>query len=135
MDLGLGPLADQPITRWELAFIPMRLADDVRDITVERDGDRVSLVAMERGLPAVGVEDDSAGVPPHETSTRGRALHLLLIGLLVGGILAGAGWLASRRSLGPTARRVGRWTLLAGGSVWGLASGLLGLILLALWTL
>ncbi len=133
MDLGLGPLADQPISRWELAFIPMRLADDLRDITV--DGDGLSLVASERALPAVGTEEDDAGVAPHETSTRGRAFVLLLVGLLIGGILAGAGWLADRRAPGSMSRRIGVWTLLIGGSTWGLVTGVLGLILLALWAL
>nr|NIP80483.1 DUF4105 domain-containing protein [Gemmatimonadota bacterium]NIQ55542.1 DUF4105 domain-containing protein [Gemmatimonadota bacterium]NIU75754.1 DUF4105 domain-containing protein [Gammaproteobacteria bacterium]NIX45399.1 DUF4105 domain-containing protein [Gemmatimonadota bacterium]NIY09693.1 DUF4105 domain-containing protein [Gemmatimonadota bacterium] len=44
MDLGLGPLADQPLTRWELSFIPMRLRDDVRRMTVEVDGRTAPLV-------------------------------------------------------------------------------------------
>lgn len=30
-DLGLGPSADQPMSRWEEAFIPMRLADSLRE--------------------------------------------------------------------------------------------------------
>ncbi|MFP4624521.1 MAG: DUF4105 domain-containing protein, partial [Gemmatimonadota bacterium] len=48
MDLGLGPLADQPISHWELAFIPMRLRDDLRRVAVERDGVRIPLVAAQR---------------------------------------------------------------------------------------
>jgi len=26
-DVGLGPFADQPLSRWQEAFVPMRLAD------------------------------------------------------------------------------------------------------------
>jgi len=31
-DLGLGPNADQPLSRWEEAFVPMRLADSLREV-------------------------------------------------------------------------------------------------------
>ncbi|MFT4255662.1 MAG: DUF4105 domain-containing protein [Pseudoxanthomonas sp.] len=30
-DLGLGPYADKPLTRWDEAFVPMRLADSLRE--------------------------------------------------------------------------------------------------------
>ncbi|WP_425478972.1 DUF4105 domain-containing protein [Stenotrophomonas daejeonensis] len=30
-DLGLGPWADQPLSRWQEAFVPMRLADGLRE--------------------------------------------------------------------------------------------------------
>jgi hypothetical protein len=30
-DLGLGPNADKPMSRWEEAFVPMRLADSLRE--------------------------------------------------------------------------------------------------------
>ncbi|MFT4178577.1 MAG: DUF4105 domain-containing protein [Thermomonas sp.] len=30
-DLGLGPRGDRPLSRWEQAFLPRRLADDLRD--------------------------------------------------------------------------------------------------------
>lgn len=135
MDLGLGPLADQPITHWELAFIPMRLRDDAREVTVERGGARVSLVALERELSAIGPGDERVGVPPNEASTRGRALRLLLVGMLVGGLLAGAGWVAARESYGARVRRAARRGLAVAGGLWGLVTGLLGVILLALWTL
>ncbi|MCH3873828.1 hypothetical protein LZC35_08935, partial [Campylobacter jejuni] len=29
-DVGLGPFADQPLSRWQEAFVPMRLADALR---------------------------------------------------------------------------------------------------------
>ena len=31
-DLGLGPSTDRPLTRWEQAFLPRRLADDLREV-------------------------------------------------------------------------------------------------------
>lgn len=30
-DIGLGPYADRPLSRWEEAFVPMRLADSLRE--------------------------------------------------------------------------------------------------------
>lgn len=135
MDLGLGPLADQPITRWELTFIPMRLRDDVGTVTVARDGGEISLVASAHELPAIRGEDEKLAVPPHETSTRGRAAWHLLVGVLLGGLLAGAGWLATRPTAGAGARKAARWAIAVVGALWGLVSGVTGLILLALWTL
>ncbi|MGK7311779.1 MAG: lipoprotein N-acyltransferase Lnb domain-containing protein [Candidatus Longimicrobiales bacterium M2_2A_002] len=129
MDLGLGPLADQPITHWELAFIPMRLRDDVRVLTLSRDGKPRPLVVSERRLDAVGAGDPSPAGP---TSPTGRALGHLLVGLLVGGVLAGAGAVVGGPGRGA---RAARWLLAALGGAWGLAAGLLGLILLGLWTL
>lgn len=31
-DLGLGPYADQPLSRWQETFVPMRLADSLREV-------------------------------------------------------------------------------------------------------
>src|SRR5690606_3529002 len=33
-DLGLGPGADRPLSRWDEAFVPMRLADSLREIKI-----------------------------------------------------------------------------------------------------
>ncbi|HUG41271.1 MAG TPA: DUF4105 domain-containing protein [Longimicrobiales bacterium] len=133
MDLGLGPLADRDISRWELAFIPMRLRDDIRALTVERGEARVPLVVMERELPAAGAADESLAVPGGAIDA--RVAWMLLLGLLGAALFAALGWLATQgREAGP-ARRVARWTLAVAGSFWGLLAGVLGLILLALWTL
>ena len=35
-DIGLGPFADVPLSRWEEAFVPMRLADSLREATRSR---------------------------------------------------------------------------------------------------
>ena len=48
-DVGLGPFADTPLSRWEEAFVPMRLADSLREA---RSADGRPLVrAEERLLP------------------------------------------------------------------------------------
>jgi hypothetical protein len=131
MDLGLGPLADQPITRWDLAFIPMRLREDVREMRVARGDETLPLVVGEQDLPAYSA-DGSAAAPPSPTA---RTLAHLLVGLLVAGLLAGAGVMATRSGSGHRQRARGRWVLGAAGAMWGLLAGVLGSILLALWTL
>ncbi len=141
MDFGLGPLADQPITRWELAFIPMRLRDDLRTLTVERDGRALPLVVSERHLPALSDDDPDLAIPPSETSPPTRAPGFLLLGLVIGGIMAGAGWLARRERTpagertSPGIRSAARWVLVVVGTLWALLTGVLGTVLLALWTL
>ncbi|WP_125076532.1 DUF4105 domain-containing protein [Pseudoxanthomonas sp. SGT-18] len=46
-DLGLGPYADRPLSRWEEAFVPMRLADSLREA---RRADGRPLVLSEHEL-------------------------------------------------------------------------------------
>lgn len=131
MDLGLGPLADQPLTRWDLAFIPMRLRDDIRSIDVNRNGRTVPLVVDERHLEALVAS--GSGVP--ETSPILRVLGHLLAGLALGGVLVGASILGTRKGGHRAVRTAARWLAGLLGSLWGLVAGLLGLVLLALWTL
>jgi hypothetical protein len=164
MDLGLGPLADQPLTRWELAFIPMRLRDDIRDLAFVVDGRARPLVTAERHVPALGRADAEVTDP---SSPGSRALGLLVTGLLVGGAFAGLGWLsrpegpitatntetptatnAATPTATPTAtntatptatptaaRTASRWGLAISAALWGLVVGALGLVLLGLWAL
>lgn len=46
-DIGLGPFADVPLSRWQEAFVPMRLADSLREAT---QSDGRPLVASEQRL-------------------------------------------------------------------------------------
>ncbi len=46
-DLGLGPYADRPLSRWEEAFVPMRLADSLREA---RNSEGRPLVLAEQEL-------------------------------------------------------------------------------------
>jgi len=46
-DVGLGPFADQPLSRWQEAFVPMRLADALRQA---RNSDGRPLVQSEQEL-------------------------------------------------------------------------------------
>jgi hypothetical protein len=46
-DIGLGPFADQPLSRWQEAFVPMRLADALRQV---RNSEGRPLVQAEQEL-------------------------------------------------------------------------------------
>jgi hypothetical protein len=48
-DIGLGPFADVPLARWQEAFVPMRLADSLREATAT-DG-RPLVTAQQQLLP------------------------------------------------------------------------------------
>ena len=48
-DIGLGPFADVPLSRWQEAFVPMRLADSLREATAS-DG-RPLVAASQQLLP------------------------------------------------------------------------------------
>ncbi|WP_045767692.1 DUF4105 domain-containing protein [Xanthomonas albilineans] len=48
-DLGLGPFADKPLSRWEEAFVPMRLADSLNE--VHNNAGRPLVQARQRLLP------------------------------------------------------------------------------------
>ena len=97
-----------------------------------RDVDGVPLVVSERSLNAYG-EDVAGGEAEH--SRVGRILGHLLTGLLLGGLLVGAAKLGFGARKPGALRTAARWTVAAAGSLWGLLTGALGLILLGLWTL
>ena len=109
-DLALGPYGDRPLTRWEQAFLPRRLADDLREA---KRADGRPLVASEIELLPQRQGAEPAGRAP-------RLWPWLLAGVALGlAVLASAG----RRP-----------RLLAAGAagVW-LACGLLGLVLMLSW--
>ena len=109
-DLGLGPRADRPLSRWEQAFLPRRLADDLREVTLA-DG-RPLVVAEQELLP-----QRQAGEP--------REQPRILWPWLLAGITAAV-------AIGLLAPRAPR--LSAGiASVFWLACGLLGLVLVLGW--
>ncbi len=108
--VGLGGAADRPLSRWEEAFIPMRLRDALREVTLA-DGRPLVLaeeVLLPHRLPA----------PPADAPRlRGPAL-------LAGLLLAAAALLAARR-------RPRRLAAVAG--IFWLACGLGGLVMAFLW--
>ncbi|HVI26316.1 MAG TPA: DUF4105 domain-containing protein [Xanthomonadaceae bacterium] len=109
-DLGLGPFADRPLSRWGEAFVPMRLADSLRET---RLADGRPLVASEQTLlpQRIAPEPPEAPRPWWPWLLAGMALAVTA--------LAGA-------------RRAPRATAACALVFWTLA-GLLGALLLFLW--
>lgn len=108
MHLGLGPMADRPLSVWEQTFIPEHLAQALREVSASHGGPLV--LAEQELLPHEGPR--AAHNPPD------RFWPLLGAGLVLGVLLA--------RAL--RGRRAALWL----ASWWG-ASGLVGTGLLLLW--
>lgn len=81
-DIGLGPFADQPLSRWQEAFVPMRLADALRQA---RNSEGRPLVMAETELLEHHIDPEPKESPRHWWPW------------LLCGLLAAAGVLALRR--------------------------------------
>ncbi len=119
LDLGLGPAVDRPITEWDEAFLPERLALSLRRVRVSGSVGDVPLVAHERMLFEAR-RDPSLG------ASLTRAPWLAALGTFLGGMLALFGRGSSRAG-----RIVGGLLLTLVGTV----SGLVGTLLSFLWTM
>lgn len=109
-DLGLGPEADRPMSRWEEAYVPMRLADSLREA---RNAEGQPLVQSEQTIL-------SHRIAPEPAETPRRWWPWLVAGLLAAtAIVFGA-------------RHFPRTTAAAGGLLW-LLCGLGGALLVYLW--
>lgn len=115
MDLGLGPFADQPMTAWKEAFLPMTLEEGLRHVRVD-------------GHPLV--TEDTLLVPAKLAPPPERAPDLRWP-LLGAGIV-----LALPLALPAVTRRAGaRAVFVAAGTVFAMFAGIAGLFMLGLWTL
>lgn len=108
-DVGLGPRADRPLSLWEEAFVPMRLADALRE--VEIDGQ--PLVASEQTVLPHRIAPEPAEGP--------RAILPWLLAGLALGVAAAVG--GPRRPRAVAAVALPFW----------MAAGLLGAVMLFLW--
>jgi hypothetical protein len=126
---GLGTTADRPITGWEEGFIPMELRDVLRQVRVPGDGGSSRpLVKNERQLYRSSRAD-----PPVDPPRRMTAF--LTPGVLLGAALALLGWFAGPRGrLGADSARWARLSLGSLTALLGFVGGLLGLLLVFLWT-
>jgi hypothetical protein len=116
LDLGLGPYADHPLNAWQESFLPEVLQARLRDIRIDDGhGGTMPLVRHEQMLAPNRLD-----VPP------ARAPDLLLP-LGIAGLAIAAAIVALRR-----AWAIG-FALL--GSLYLLAAGFVGLVLLGLWLL
>ena len=103
-DVGLGPAADRPNSRWDEAFVPMRLAEGLRDIR-HPDG-RPLVVAEEELLPHL--------LPPEPAEAPRRWWPWLLIGLALAGAI---GWAGGRAPSRLAAAALLFWLLCAAGGL------------------
>jgi len=97
-DIGLGPSADRPLSRWEEAFVPMRLADALRGA---RLADGRPLVSEEYEILPHRIAPEPQG------STR-RWKWWALAGLLVAGAVA---WVGRHRPRVLAALALSGWML------------------------
>jgi hypothetical protein len=116
MDLGLGPFADQPLTRWTGAFIPMRLAQELRGV---RGSDGAPLVSTQTLLSPQRVPSPPAR-PPN------LLWPLLAAGLVLGTALVVSAWLCDTYP-------IERWWFALVASAYALLAGLAGVLMLGLW--
>jgi len=125
IDIALGRPADAPLTAWESFFIPMRLRDALRTLSVPNGsgGARVPLVASERTLapyPGIPVVVERATAPR-------LVWRLLAVGLVLAALVAGIRVMA-------VSRRGAVWGLALVTTTWSLLCGLVGVILVLAWT-
>lgn len=116
MDLGLGPFADQPLTRWTGAFIPARLMQELRTVRATDGAPLVQSVAVlsPQRLPSPPAEPPDLRWP------------LLVAGLVLGAAFVVSAWLRDRYP-------VERWWFAVVGTAYALLAGLVGALLLLLW--
>lgn len=119
----LGQPADRPISAWEEMFIPMQMRDHLRTLQVsDGAGGRRALVTNEwRLFTATRAAERTA--PPN------RTLPALLLGMLLGAVIAGLAWYGARPD-GPRAARTAAVTL---AGLWSALAGVAGLVAAGMW--
>ncbi|EIL92919.1 DUF4105 domain-containing protein [Rhodanobacter spathiphylli] len=116
LDLGLGPYADQPLDAWRESFLPEVLQSQLREVKVDDGHGGLRPLVIGEQLVSANRLDVPPTVPPD------LRLPLALAGLLLAALLV-----LGRRHW-PTG-----YALL--GTIYLVAAGLVGIVLLALWTL
>lgn len=119
IDIALGPRADAPLTAWESMFIPMRLRDHLREVTVAAPGGGVEPLVREERLLY------SARRAPELAERRGLALAAW-------GPVLGA-WMLLLAPLGRIPRRRTRIPAAVMAAGWYAVTGVLGVALLGMW--
>lgn len=116
LDLGLGPYADQPLNAWQESFLPMVLQAQLRNVHVDNGHGRMQPLLQGEQL----ISSNRLDVPPAVAPD--LRLPLALAGLLLAALI-----ILTRRWW-----PVGYILL---GTLYLLAAGFVGVLLLVLWTL
>jgi hypothetical protein len=109
-DIGLGPSADQPLSRWEDAYVPMRLADSLRE------------ARLPDGRPLVRAEEEIA---PHRIAPEPAEFAFVWWRWLLAGLIITALW-SVWRSRAPR-------TAAAAATLCWCVSATLGTVMLLVW--
>lgn len=119
IDVALGPRADVPLTAWESMFIPMRLRDYLREVTIpSAEGPATKLVADETVL--------------YEAKRTPELLERRGLNIGAWGPVLGA-WMFLLAPVGAVARRRTRIPAAMMAAVFYLLTGMLGLVLVGMW--
>ena len=116
LDLGLGPYADQPLTRWTGAFIPARLMQELRGV---RASDGAPLVQSETVVSPQRLPSPPAQAPD-------MRWPLLIAGLVLGSAFIVAAWLRDQYD-------IERWWFAVVGTLYASLAGIAGVLMLVLW--
>lgn len=120
IELALGPSADKPLTAWESMFVPMRMRDFLREVTVPSPaGGTRPLVAQEIVLHTPTAR------PPEAPERRGLTLGAL-------GPVLGA-WMLMLVPTSLEARRKRRIPAAVMAALFYGVTGLIGCVLLGMW--
>jgi hypothetical protein len=121
-NIGLGEVADRPISEWEESFLPARLQAHLRNVQIRSgDGSVHALVKNEQQLFA-------ANRPPEPTAPPREMLRNLIIGVCIAAVMAALAWASRGRARAP---RIAFTTL---ATIWSALNGILGVILVVGWT-
>lgn len=121
IDVMLGPVVDRPISVWAEMFLPMRLRDHARGLSVRAaDGTVRPLVKRELQLYAAS-RDSEPGAPENLLPV------FIALGLALAALVAALAWRASR---GNGAARAGFAVV---GTLWSLLAGVVGTLTLLTW--
>ncbi len=115
--LALGRRADSTLSRWDEAFIPMKLRDQVRDLQVPGEGGALVPLVVQEQVLFTATRTPERAEPPRWTGA------FFALGAVVAALV-----LALARSA-PT-NRGARAALITVGAGWGTLTGVLGVVLL-----
>ena len=119
--LALGHPADKPISMWQEMFLPVRMANDFRTVTVaDSTGNQIPLVKSETAI-------FTAGRPPEPSTAPGYLWLFVAVGLLYAAILV----LLVRGA--ESGNRLALFGATALATVWTIVAGVGGLALLFAW--
>jgi hypothetical protein len=123
IDIALGPPADERMTAWDEAYVPMRLRDRLRGIRIpDGKGGASGLVASERVIFPSTREAE----PPMPAPFPGVYVVVALGVLVPLALLGGLAFVSALRGRWPGAQRVSRAAIAALAAVWYLCTGLAG---------